>query len=510
MQGYQVMSMPCVAIEPSDSRPRVLTNPRLYPLVVILLLAAALRLPLAFWPNVHHPDEIFQYLEPAWRMLGHESIITWEWRYGMRSWLLPSIMVGPVAIGDWIAPGGIGAFVLPRILVAAASLSIVASAWAFGARVSRTHSILAGFVAAIWFEFVYFAPHTLSEPLATAAVLPAAWLLTRNAPSSRDLVLGGALAALAFLFRFQYAPAIAVLVLGACWHHWKRLPPLALGGAAILAVGGAIDVAHGAVPFSWLVANIEQNLLHDRAAEFGTEPAATYIALLWNRWSIVVVPLSFAIFRGYRHAPLLFWVALTDFAFHSLIAHKEPRFIFLSMSVLIIIAALGSADWVLYWSRFAWRRLAGLAIAGGWVAASAALAATGEWPEQWMHGIGAARLASELKADPQMCGLALYDVYVFQLAGRDRLAGDTPLFAFYARDPLAGVQLSDVTRDASRAFNRILAPRSVEKELPANFTARDCDSVGGAQVCIFVRDGTCDTAAASSFAPNDVLKRMNL
>jgi len=126
-------------------------NPRLYPLVAILLLAAALRLPLAFWPNFYHPDEIFQYLEPAWRMLGHESIITWEWRYGMRSWLLPTLMVGPVAIGDWIAPGGMGAFILPRIVVAIASLSIVASAWAFGARVSQTHSILAAFVAAIWF-----------------------------------------------------------------------------------------------------------------------------------------------------------------------------------------------------------------------------------------------------------------------------------------------------------------------------------------------------------------------
>lgn len=505
------MGLPYVAAEPCESRPRVLTNPRLYPLFAILLLAAALRLPLAFWPNFHHPDEIFQYLEPAWRMLGHESIITWEWRYGMRSWLLPTIMVGPVAIGDWIAPGGIGAFILPRILVAIASLSIVASAWAFGARVSRTHSILAGFVAAIWFEFVYFAPHTLSEPLATAAVLPAALLLTRNAPSPRDLAGGGALAALAFLFRFQYAPAITVLVLGACWRNRERLPPVALGGAAMLTIGGVIDLAHGAAPFGWLVANVEQNLLHDRASEFGTAPAATYVAWLWNRWSIVVVPLAFAIFRGYRHAPLLFWAAVTDIAFHSLIAHKEPRFVFLSMSALIIIAALGSADWILVWSRLAWRRLAGLAIAGAWVVASAALAAAGEWPELWMHGIGAARLASELRADPQMCGLALYDVYVFLLPGRDRLAGDTPLFAFYARDPLASARLSNVTRDASTAFNRILARRSAEKELPASFTARDCASIdGGAQVCIFVRDGKCNTSAAESFTLNDVLKRINL
>jgi len=42
---------------------------RVHPLLAIVLIAAAVRLPLAFWPNTHHNDEIFQYLEPAWRML---------------------------------------------------------------------------------------------------------------------------------------------------------------------------------------------------------------------------------------------------------------------------------------------------------------------------------------------------------------------------------------------------------------------------------------------------------
>src|SRR5579864_2618523 len=167
------MTLPSTAAKPCDTHHLARTSWRLYSLVAILLLAAALRLPLAtFWPNVHHPDEIFQYLEPAWRMLGNDSIVTWEWRYGMRGWLLPTLMAGPVAIGDWIAPGGTVAFALPRVLVAIASLSIVTSAWAFGARVSRTHAILAGFVAAIWFDLVYFAPHTLGEPVATAVIVP--------------------------------------------------------------------------------------------------------------------------------------------------------------------------------------------------------------------------------------------------------------------------------------------------------------------------------------------------
>ena len=140
---------------------------RFHPLVALLLLAVAVRLPVAFWPNINHPDEIFQYLEPAWRMLGHDGIVTWEWRDGIRSWFLPTLFVGPVALGDWLAPGGWGAFVVPRLVVGLASLSIVVTAWHLGERISRSHAVVAAFAAAVWFELVYFGPHTLSEALAT-------------------------------------------------------------------------------------------------------------------------------------------------------------------------------------------------------------------------------------------------------------------------------------------------------------------------------------------------------
>ncbi|MCP1836681.1 hypothetical protein J2R76_005020 [Bradyrhizobium sp. USDA 4532] len=78
---------------------------RLHPLFALLLPALVLRLAAALWPNVMYPDEIFQYLEPAWRMLGHDGILTWEWREGIRGWFLPTLLAGPVAVGGLIAPG---------------------------------------------------------------------------------------------------------------------------------------------------------------------------------------------------------------------------------------------------------------------------------------------------------------------------------------------------------------------------------------------------------------------
>lgn len=483
---------------------------RFHPLAMVLVLAAAIRLPLAFWPNVMHADELFQYLEPAWRVLGHDGIVAWEWRSGIRSWFLPSLLAGPVGLGDWIAPGGTGAFVAVRLAAALASLSIVASAWFFGARISRTHAIVAAFVAAIWFELVSFAPHTLSEPLATAVILPAAVLLTRTSLSPRQLAVGGALLAFAFALRFQYAPATAVLALGACWKRWSNLVPLIAGGLITLAFSGIADAAQGAMPFAWLIANVQQNLLYDRATEYGVVPTTAYLANLWTMWSVALVPIMLAIGQSWRRTPLLLAMAVTDIAFHSLITHKEYRFIFLSIAILIIVAALGSADWIIMWARASRVRPSRmlLAVAGAWAVVSAALAATGTMPAIWINGIDEAQLSSHLRGDPALCGLALYDMPYLLLPERERLVGRSGLYALRRDDPLAIPDLAFTARKAAPAFNRVLALRAATSELPAGFALRDCTGMKGFDVCIFGRAGRCDATAARPFEFNDVLIRV--
>lgn len=482
-----------------------------HPLAVLLLLALAVRLPLAFWPNVDHPDEIFQYLEPAWRMLGHDGIVTWEWRDGIRSSLLPALFAGPVWLGDWLAPGGAGAFIVPRLVVALASLSIVMSAWFLGARVSRVHAIIAALATAIWFEIVYFAPHTLSEPLAAALIVPAALLLTGD-PSRKRLVIAGGLMALAFVWRFQYAPAMSVLALGACWGQWRKAVPLAAGGLVVLLLAAAVDMATGVMPFEWLILNVRHNLLLDRASEFGVAPAVAYVHLLWIVWSGSALLLLCALWRGWRHAPLLIVAALVNLAFHSLIAHKEYRFIFLSVVLLIIAAALGSADWVRELRRKpAWRRWALPAVAAGWVLVSLGLAeATKPMQDNWMRGTGTARLAAELRADPQFCALALYATDFQYLPGRERLAGSLPVYVIHPKDPAAQGRLPALAKEHAPAFNRIIAPPDAASGLPAEFSRRSCASMGDkGDACIFARSGGCDASAAGPFAINDVLVRLN-
>lgn len=476
----------------------------------LLLLAAAVRLPLAFWPNVVHNDEIYQYLEPAWRLLGHQAVVTWEWRDGIRSWLLPTFFAGPVALGDWLAPGGWGAFVVPRLVVGLASLSIVVTAWHLGERISRSHAVVAAFAAAVWFELVYFGPHTLSEALATAVILPAAYLLTGELARNR-LFIAGALLALGCVWRFQYVPACAVFALAACWRDPRSAIALVGGGGVVLVLSGTVDMAYGSTPFAWLVNNIQQNLLHDRASEFGVAPADAYVSHVLYLWSGAMLLMLLALWRGRRHASVLIVAAIVNVAFHSTIAHKEYRFIFLSIALLIIAAALGSADWVQMMRRQnVWRSRALPVVCGGWLLLSLGLSvATPVMRDNWMGGIGEARLAAELEADPEACGLALYGMHAPFMPGRGQFAARRPVYSFYRDDPLAKGRLPALVKTHQAEFNRIIGPANLAGELPADFSRRSCAMMSNEKpACVFMRRGACD-AGASPFGINDVLVRLN-
>src|SRR5690348_17288440 len=64
-------------------------------LYVLIAAALVLRIALALWSvRITHPDEIFQYLEPAHRLVYGYGFVTWEYRFGLRNWLLPGALAG--------------------------------------------------------------------------------------------------------------------------------------------------------------------------------------------------------------------------------------------------------------------------------------------------------------------------------------------------------------------------------------------------------------------------------
>ncbi len=101
----------------------------------ICLAAFLLRLlPIVLMPNLHQPDEVFQSIEQAHRLVYGTGVIPWEFQYGARSWLVPGAIAGVMWLARLVGDGP--TYYLPAIFAALAllSTSCVAVAFLWGRR----------------------------------------------------------------------------------------------------------------------------------------------------------------------------------------------------------------------------------------------------------------------------------------------------------------------------------------------------------------------------------------
>jgi hypothetical protein len=483
-------------------------------LAQILCLAIALRLVVLPFATPTHPDEIFQYLEPAHRLVFGRGVITWEWRDGIRSWLIPVLVSLPMRLGAWVEPRGALYLVLPNLTMAMASLSTVWAAWSLGARVSPLHARVAALVAAIWYEFIYFAPHVTSEGLAIICILPAAAiLLDHDRWSSRRLMLAAALLAAAAGFRFQYLPAVATLVLIACWGRFGRAWPALLLGVCIgLAPCALVDWAMGQVPFAWIAENIRLNVVESRAAAFGASGPLGYLADIWPRTALWTIPLLLFSAVGAKRYPALAWAAVVNFVFHSAIGHKEYRFILLSTAIVVILAAIGTVDGLRALERkdgSAAGRLGPRLLIFVWLAASVSCG-LGGFRSEWMKFHPAMAAYARLRDDPSACGLAI-DHYRWTITGGySYLHRPIPIYYFADEDP-ANSKMALAAN--ANAFNTVMIPAPLAGQLPSRFQPLDCWGDGAtsgndARLCLYRRPGSC-TDGDGRFQLNKALVRLD-
>ncbi len=480
--------------------------------LAILAVALGLRLIALFPPSMHHPDEIFQYLEPAHRLAFGQGITTWEYRYGMRGWLLPTLLSWPMMLGHAIAPGGDLYLTLPRVLMALASLAIPVASFAIGRRRSAAHGYVAMAVMGIWFETVYFAAHTLSEEASVILFLPAAALiLSDGRRTMRRHAVAGLLLGLAVAMRFQNAPAIALFVAMACARdgrgHWL---PLMIGGALGLGLSGAADLAQGATPFGWIVANVTQNVIRDRATDYGTKGPAFYLGAIALYWLWLTPAMLWAMRPAIRGNRALFAAAALNIALLSLIGHKEYRFILLSTTILVLLAALGSVDLVRNWctrtGRSPRRWIAALALA--WAAGSASLAAGPTMAAQWRAHEPELGLVAAAGRLPNLCGLAFDRLKFWQVGGYAYLHRAVPLYST-APVPADAIDARDLPH-AAAAFDAIVTRADAVGAMPHGYATIACRGAGSERLCLLKRPGGCDPAAAAHWNLQDAMIRHGL
>ncbi|MBN2226086.1 MAG: hypothetical protein JW763_01850 [candidate division Zixibacteria bacterium] len=184
----------------------------------IATLAVIVRVLVAiFTDNLDHPDENFQLLEQAHRIVFGYGLIPWEFRYAVRSWLTPGFIAGllyPFKLPGLDNPN----LYVPaiRAILGVLSVSMVLSAYHIGRKlVSVRTGLVAAFLCAIWYEMIYFGIRPLSEIWASACFLGAVALALKPI-RVRHLIIAGILAALTAAIRLHYLPVVAVFMIVTC------------------------------------------------------------------------------------------------------------------------------------------------------------------------------------------------------------------------------------------------------------------------------------------------------
>jgi hypothetical protein len=457
----------------------------------LLALAIVLRVISFDAYSAHHQDETIQYLEQAHRIVFGYGFVPWEYRYFIRSWLIPLLLVPPMQLGEWLDPGGILYLILPRALVAAFNLAPVIAAWFIGKRISQLHAIAGMAVMALWVQSVLFSVQTLSESLAVSCFLIAVALLHRNARFGA-IVGAGALMALAGLFRFQFGPAIAVyagLVAGKDWRLWKGL---VAGGLPVVIAGGLLDLAMGLQPYAWILNNYQANIAQGRMKEIGGVDHFYYLQAIPYYWKWAIVPIiGFAIY-GWRRSPALLAAALVNMVVHQLVGHKEYRYLWLSIDIILLLAAFGSVDLVQRGKSPGWvSRNQATVIVAGWALLSLSLAVLPTYRLDWRQDGAPSRLAAQVLRDPSVCGVAV-PMGPYARFGYSLLHQNKPIFLIGAGAPPSR---ADPT-PAAAGFNAVLA-WSGEPQ-PIGYPIKgECMGHAGDRLCAYRRPGGCTFDARS-------------
>ena len=195
-------------------------------LLIIILAALVLRLVMAFVADsFNHPDENFQIMEQAHRLVFGYGFIPWEYRFAARSWMVPGIMSLFLFPFKWLGIDRPDIYV-PAVhaIMGIISLIFVIAAFRIGTRLKSPRAGLwAAFITAGWYEMIYFAVRPLSEVWGTLFFIVGLVLYVQERTARRTF-WGTLLICLSAAIRIDLIPlAAAAILLYAPWRNRKLL-----------------------------------------------------------------------------------------------------------------------------------------------------------------------------------------------------------------------------------------------------------------------------------------------
>ncbi len=409
---------------------RVATKAAALALPAILALGFALRMVTGLTEtHVVFFDETIQYFEQGHRLAFGTGVVPWEFDDGIRSWLLPGLIAIVMRGTAWFSDNPMLYIGAVRTLCVTMSMVIVLIGYRTGERDGgQMGAIVTGGFCAIWFDLIYFAPAVMTEVLAAHCAI-AALYLGEGARTARRVFWVGALFGVAICLRYQYAPALAI---AAIWQHRRYLKSwqwLFLGAASVLLpFSGVLDAITWGAAFQSIWLNFVRNSLQGIAVASGTAGPGYYVDYL----TIALMPLPLFIGLaavGATRFPALAVAAVATLVMHSLLPHKEVRFIYLTLAAAPILIGLGATRVLnLLAARHGPRAIAaGVPCFLALSAVASLYIATGPLAGRWSFQRGVVHAFIAAHQEPGICGLQVRDMPSWESGGYTYLNRDIPL-----------------------------------------------------------------------------------
>lgn len=456
----------------------------------LTVLAGAILRWRAFDPfAISHADELMQYLEQGRRLAMGDGIVPWEYRVGARNGIIAQLLCVPWWLAAKVAPGTLVPMLVTRISFAAATTAMtMVAAWRLGALSGRAQAWMALLVAAVWYECVLFSMLLLSEVLATGLIALALAPVLADRRSVSGLRRAGLLLGLGVLVRLQYAPFVAVFALAALRGDWRAWGALVQGALVAMVVGALSDLGMGHWPYAWIWTNFSYNIGHDMAARFGVMGPWGYLSLLFvNLGPGVWFIGAGALLAPARYRPVVLALCI-NILLHSLIAHKEYRFIWLSTFLMLVLAAITGVGGVERMVRARGMALGLAGLAGLWMAASVLADRTSGAILVLHRGASIPEAALDGVRQGGACGIAVPNEWRAHLVPA-LLPSPVPIYIAPQRMVNPAEPLPPEIVRAANVLVFARRPVGAEPYRPVS-----CHDNGAIRACVFVRAGGCSPA----------------
>ena len=301
-----------------------------------------------------YPDEIFQTLEPAHKLVFGRGITYWEFKFGARSWFFPGILAGTYKILDLIGvkdPLSINIGI--KIFLSIFNSLAVSVVYLLFRRhnFSEKEAFLFTLPLAASYLVSYISARTLTESASLPFMVFAVYFASNYIENERikELVFAFFAAGIAFMIRFQTAAfsfGLAVALFLTAKKRFRASLIFGFGFIFMMALQGLLDIFTWGSFFKSFITYFDYNVLRGVANKHGVSPWYYYLADFVKTFhpitlaaAVLTMVAGIVNFRKNRQTFLFFFPFLLFFIVHSAIGHKEPRFVFSCYFAVFVLSS---------------------------------------------------------------------------------------------------------------------------------------------------------------------------